>query len=172
MFHLPHLRTNLYLKTENTCLSMNGNELRLCRRRGVKVDGVASFGIDNIMTTVLHHVCWLCIESIYTASHVPAIVFLKEEVEKGENPRRCVAQELQSFTCPIPFHFKFESGTCLSMNGNQLPLCVQYFEAQPSQRRQRRAKVDSVASPGIDDIMATAHHVCRLCIESIDTAMF
>ena len=35
MFHMPHLRTYLYLKIENTCLSMNGNELRLCRLRGV-----------------------------------------------------------------------------------------------------------------------------------------
>jgi len=39
MFHLPHLKTYLYLKIENTCLSMNGNELRLCGRRGAWSQG-------------------------------------------------------------------------------------------------------------------------------------
>ena len=80
---------------------MNCNELRLCGRRGAKVDSVASLGLDHIMRLYCSHVCWLCIESIDTASHVLTIVSQNEEREKGENPRRCRAQEFESFTCPI-----------------------------------------------------------------------
>ena len=57
MFPLPHLKTYLYLKIENTCLSMSENELHPLTEtscgfvdgvaRGAQVHGVASFGIDN-----------------------------------------------------------------------------------------------------------------------------
>ena len=70
---------------------MNSNELRLCGRRSAKVDSVASLGLDHIMRLYCSHVCWLCIESIDTASHVLTIVSQNEEREKGENPRRYLA---------------------------------------------------------------------------------
>ena len=46
------------------------------------------------------------------------------------------------------------------MSGDELTLCAKYLEAQPSQRRQRQAKVDSVVSLGKDKINRQDHRDC------------